>query len=42
MLFLGQGAVTYLDAHGNVDYVFNVKMLKEAMKGLQQLDISPA
>ena len=39
MLFLGEGAVTYFDQDGNVDYVFNVQMLKAAMSGGQQLDI---
>lgn len=39
MLFLGQGAVTYFDDTGNVDYVFNVKVLKDALAGKQQLDI---
>lgn len=39
MLFLGQGAVTYFDADGNVDYVFNVKMLQEAQAGTHALDI---
>lgn len=39
MLFLGEGAVTYFDEDGNVDYVFNVQMLKAAVSGGQQLDI---
>ena len=39
MLFLGQGAVTYFDDDGNVDYVFNVKTLQQALDGVQQLDI---
>ena len=39
MLFLGQGAVTYFDEDRNIDYVFNVQMLKEALAGSQKLDI---
>lgn len=42
MLFLGQGAVTYLDEAGNVDYVFNVQLLKEALAGSEALDIGPS
>jgi len=42
MLFLGQGAVTYFDKDNNVDYVFNVKMLRDALAGAQTLDIGHA
>lgn len=39
LLFLGEGAVTYLTESGEVDYVFNVQMLKAAMGGSAELDI---
>lgn len=40
MLFLGQGAVTYFDENGNIDYVFNVQSLKSALAGAAQLNLS--
>lgn len=39
MLFLGQGAVTYFAEDGSIDYVFNVKVLQEALAGTKTLDI---
>jgi hypothetical protein len=40
MLFLGEGAVTYFTAEGEVDYVFNAMTLKAAQDGAEQLDIA--
>ena len=40
MLFLGEGAVTYFTAEGEVDYVFNAMTLKAAQDGAAQLDIA--
>ena len=39
MLFMGEGAVTYLKEDGSVDYVFNAQMLKAALGGDATLDI---
>jgi len=32
MLFMGEGAVTYLHEDGSVDYVFNVQTLRDALE----------
>lgn len=39
MLFLGEGAVTYFDEAGNVDYVFNAQSLQDALAGNTSLSI---
>jgi quercetin dioxygenase-like cupin family protein len=39
MLFLGSGSVSYFTPDGALDYVFNAKMLAEAMEGAANLDI---
>ena len=41
MLFLGEGAVTYFAAEGEVDYVFNAMTLKAAQEGAAQIDLCP-
>ena len=40
MLFIGDGAVTYLPPEGEIDYVFNAMSLKAAQEGAAQLNIA--